>query len=443
MAGAGVRAILLPRLLPTPVLAFAVRHLDVGAGVMVTASHNPANDNGYKVYLGGLDHGSQIVPPVDGLHRRRDRTRGRGRTRGRPAALEGLRDRRRQRGRGLREGHRRARRRRAQAARRSPTRRCTASGGRPRSACSRPAGFDEPHVVKEQLEPDPTFPTVAFPNPEEPGAMDLVLAAAEAAGADLAIANDPDADRLAVGIPTEAMDGAGSPATRSARSSAGGPQSAPSTGGMTPAPSPRHWSRRPHSRRSRASTTSTSRTPSPASSGSRASAASPTATRRRSATSSTREGARQGRHLRGARHARARGRAQGRRAARWTTTSSTFAEKFGAYASAQISMRVDDLSEITQHDAEPARAPARRGRRRAGRADRRLPRRLRAVPAQRHPAHLGRGRRRIVVRPSGTEPKLKAYIDASSTDGTGPERIAAAEQAVATLERGMRALLGA
>jgi phosphomannomutase len=200
MAGAGIRAILLPRLLPTPVLAFAVRHLDVSAGVMVTASHNPPADNGYKVYLGGDDLGSQIVSPSDAeieAHILRvaasanvlelprsddyevaaedvvdayvDAT-----VAGIPVhpvelnvvytAMHGV-------------------------------------GWETFSRVARKAGLTLPYSVAEQQDPDPAFPTVAFPNPEEPGALDLAYALAREQGAELIVANDPDADRLSIAIP--------------------------------------------------------------------------------------------------------------------------------------------------------------------------------------------------------------------------------------------------
>lgn len=185
--------------LPTPVLAFAVRHLGAAAGVMVTASHNPPADNGYKVYAGD---GAQIVPPwdveiaahMDAIHRVADL----------PLAaaddpliselgddvidayLDGV-----------------------AALRAAPDAAPLSVAYTPmhgvgldvlRRAFAR-AGLPEPIVVEAQAEPDPDFPTVAFPNPEEPGAMDLLLALADEQGADVAIANDPDADRLAIAVP--------------------------------------------------------------------------------------------------------------------------------------------------------------------------------------------------------------------------------------------------
>jgi len=202
MAGAGLRAVLLPRLLPTPVLAFAVRHLDAAAGVMVTASHNPPDDNGYKVYLGGVDAGSQIVPPADGqiaahIQRIADTRRVDALPRSTdyetapesvvdayvaataavapaPAGAEGLRW------------------------------VYTAMHGVGWETLSRileRAGYPAPVTVDAQLHPDGAFPTVSFPNPEEPGAMDLAFQTARAVDAELVIANDPDADRLAVAVP--------------------------------------------------------------------------------------------------------------------------------------------------------------------------------------------------------------------------------------------------
>ncbi|KOG43358.1 phospho-sugar mutase [Streptomyces resistomycificus] len=195
MTGAGLRAAVLPRPLPTPVLAYAIRHLGAVAGVEVTASHNPPRDNGYKVYLGD---GSQIVPPADAE------------IAAQIAAVRSLHD-----------------------VPRPATGWATLddavldaylartdavlAAGSPRTARTvytamhgvgkdvllaafARAGFPRPDLVAEQAEPDPDFPTVAFPNPEEPGAMDLAFAKARETEPDLIVANDPDADRCAVAV---------------------------------------------------------------------------------------------------------------------------------------------------------------------------------------------------------------------------------------------------
>ena len=207
MAGTGVRAILLPRLLPTPVLAFAVRHLDVSAGVMVTASHNPPQDNGYKVYLGGENHGSQIVSPTDAEIEAHILEVARGDIGELPRSEQFE----------VAPGDVEAAYIEATAAvatttapRDAVTFAYTAMHGvgwRTAEAVFERAGFSAPVVVAEQRDPDPAFPTVSFPNPEEPGAMDLSFATGRAAGVDLIIANDPDADRLAVAVPDDSADG--------------------------------------------------------------------------------------------------------------------------------------------------------------------------------------------------------------------------------------------
>nr|WP_206706058.1 phospho-sugar mutase [Microbacterium ginsengiterrae] len=207
-AGAGLRAILLPRLLPTPVLAFAVRHFGADAGVMVTASHNPPDDNGYKVYLGGADEGSQIVSPADAeIAERIRRVAEAGDLAALPrsSAYETA-------GEEVVDAYAAATAAVAPApeSARSLTWVYTAMHGVGWETMARildAAGYPRPKTVGEQLNPDPRFPTVAFPNPEEPGAMDLAFAAGRRTRADLILANDPDADRLAVAIPDESVDG--------------------------------------------------------------------------------------------------------------------------------------------------------------------------------------------------------------------------------------------
>ncbi|MGY5124878.1 phospho-sugar mutase [Streptomyces nigrescens] len=199
MVGAGLRAAVLPRPLPTPVLAFAIRHLGAVAGVEVTASHNPPRDNGYKVYLGD---GSQIVPPADGEIATEI------------AAVRSLADVPRPEAgwETLDETVLDAYLARTDAVLTPGSPRDTEVVYTPMHGVGRDtlvaafarAGFPAPTVVAEQAEPDPDFPTVAFPNPEEPGAMDLAFATARdrsASGVDIVIANDPDADRCAVAVP--------------------------------------------------------------------------------------------------------------------------------------------------------------------------------------------------------------------------------------------------
>ena len=208
VTAAGAEALLLPGPLPTPVLAFAVRHLEADAGVMVTASHNPAADNGYKVYLGGraaepAGRGAQIVPPADAQISAAIAAA--------PPASDVPRS----------EGWRvlgpdlldRYLHAAASTARPGPRELSVVLtslhgvGGPSAVAALALAGFSAPHVVAEQARPDPAFPTLSFPNPEEPGALDLALAMARETGADLVIANDPDADRCAVAVPDPGASG--------------------------------------------------------------------------------------------------------------------------------------------------------------------------------------------------------------------------------------------
>lgn len=206
-AGAGIRVHMLPQREPTPFLAYAIRFLKAAAGVMITASHNPSADNGYKLYLGD---GAQIIPPADSDIE---------------AAIAGLGP--------LSEitladadspliawhGN--------ELAQAYLDAICGQLGQAPPSAAwlrfvytplhgvagrmalraFEQAGYSAPDVVEAQFQPDPDFPTVAFPNPEEPGALDLALAQARRSLADLVIANDPDGDRLAVAVPDSAAPG--------------------------------------------------------------------------------------------------------------------------------------------------------------------------------------------------------------------------------------------
>lgn len=202
MTGAGLRAAVLPRPLPTPVLAYVIRHLGAVAGVEVTASHNPPRDNGYKVYLGD---GSQIVPPADGEIAAAIAAVGPLDTVPRPdSGWETLGDE-------VLDAYL-ARTDTALDAGSPRTARVvyTAMHGVGTSVLTAAfdrAGFPAPVLVAEQAEPDPAFPTVAFPNPEEPGAMDLAFATARRSDPDIVIANDPDADRCAVAVPDPAVDG--------------------------------------------------------------------------------------------------------------------------------------------------------------------------------------------------------------------------------------------
>lgn len=203
VAGAGGRALLLPRIVPTPLLAFAIRHLGTDAGVMCTASHNPPRDNGYKVYLGD---GAQIIPPVDQeIAAAIDEVAASGDIPLAPEddpAIEWLDG-------STIEAYTVHALEHAYDTPRDLTIVYTPMHGVGRDVAVdvlRRAGFVDVHTVAAQGDPDPDFPTVAFPNPEEPGALDLAIDDARRLDADVVIANDPDADRLGVVVPAASWD---------------------------------------------------------------------------------------------------------------------------------------------------------------------------------------------------------------------------------------------
>ncbi|HEY6294084.1 MAG TPA: phospho-sugar mutase [Streptosporangiaceae bacterium] len=205
LAGAGIAVHVLPLPCPTPLLAFAVRHLSASAGVMVTASHNPAADNGYKLYL---SDGAQVIPPVDA--RIEERIAGL-----RPLAQIPVADADSplitRHGDEVARAYLDAVVAMAAGTAVGPAADLTVVytpmhgvAGTLMLRAMAQAGFPAPHVVAKQADPDPDFPTVAFPNPEEPGALDLALADARRLDADLVVASDPDGDRLAIAVPEPA-----------------------------------------------------------------------------------------------------------------------------------------------------------------------------------------------------------------------------------------------
>ncbi len=239
LAGAGARALLVPAPMPTPVVAFAVRHLGADAGIVITASHNPASDNGYKVYLGGpsdgllpdgpdgpdgaggaggepgkdAGRGAQLVAPADAEIERAIAAVG-------PAADIPLADGWERLDRSLLDAYVDAAVRAvdgppaAQPAAAQPAASLLVAytplhgvGAVVLDAVFARAGLAAPVTVPEQREPDPAFPTVPFPNPEEPGALDAVLRLGQRIGADLVLANDPDADRCAVAVDGRVLTG--------------------------------------------------------------------------------------------------------------------------------------------------------------------------------------------------------------------------------------------
>lgn len=199
MAAAGIKTYLLPRKLPTPVLAYAIKYFDTTAGVMVTASHNPPEDNGYKVYLGKANGGGQIVSPADQEIAACIDKVAQGSIKDLPRSQnytvldDEIVD--------------------AYIAKTASLAKepqvdinyvYTAMHGVGYEVLSKTlakAGLPQPSIVAEQVWPDGTFPTVNFPNPEEKGALDLAIKVAKERNAEFIIANDPDADRLAVAVP--------------------------------------------------------------------------------------------------------------------------------------------------------------------------------------------------------------------------------------------------
>lgn len=452
MAGAGVRAIILPRLLPTPVLAFAVRWLGVSAGVMVTASHNPPNDNGYKVYLGGADEGSQIIAPADAeieAHILAVAESQRVPELPRSSDFETA-------GEELLDEYVKQTAAIVDAPQTAPRFVYTAMHGVGWETAQRvfaAAGFDEPVVVAEQIAPDAAFPTVAFPNPEEPGALDLAFATATKADVELIIANDPDADRLAVAVP-DGADGwrrlsgnevgwlLGWRAAQRLRhqgesvAALGGDVAACVTGTLAASivSSPALAAVAKHYRIDYLDTLTgfkwVSRAPNLVFGYEEALGylVDPAKVRDKDGISAALEFLALFAELR----------AEGRT---FEELEEEFAATFGAFASQQVSIRVADLADIPRIMARlRANPPTAVGEVAVERIDDFAQGFENFPPSDILRMYLADGSR-VIVRPSGTEPKVKVYLDSSSETGSAAERLAAAKGSVAALEQAVKGLL--
>lgn len=459
-AGLGLKAILLPRALPTPVLAFAVRHLAADAGVMVTASHNPAQDNGYKVYLGGADAGSQIVSPADveiaaQIAEVADSVRFDELARGEyEIADESVID-----------AYIAETAAQMTSAGPVPTFVYTPMHGVGHETFMRvldTAGFARPNVVVAQRDPDGSFPTVAFPNPEEAGALDLAFDLATEVGAELVVAHDPDADRLAVAIPARPSTSRhfdSEPAALRSMTGTWERLSGNDIGLLL------GWqiARKVSSQAGDGAPNGTLACSMVSSPGLRAIAEfyqldfveTPTGFKWISRAPDLVFGFEEAlgylvnpdvvRDKDGISASVAFLSLAADLAAQGKTIADHLDElvaTFGCFASSTISIRVTDLADIDRSMKQlRAQPPATIGSHRVDRIED-LAEGFGEIP----PSNVLRiwmaDGSRVMVRPSGTEPKLKIYIDAVSHTGTVAERRDAANALVAELEAGMRALLG-
>ena len=452
LAGAGVRAILLPEPLPTPVTAFAVRHLNASAGVMITASHNPPRDNGYKVYLGDADAGAQIAPPTDAqiaalidaratlpcseLPRSADyELAGAGIA---DAYVEAT-------GAAVRDGLP------APVAAVPPVVVYTALRGVGSVTAQRVfAAAQLPAVipVRAQDLPDGAFPTVSFPNPEEDGALDLAYETARDHDADLIIANDPDADRLAIAVPHPAEPSGyrrltgnelgtllGWRAAERARRSAGG---RPPTGALanTIVSSPVLGAIAREYGLDHVETLSgfkwVSRVPRLIFGFEEALGylTHPSVVRDKDGISAAADALAMVCELV----------AEGRTV--WDLLDEA-SERFGHFASAQVVMRLASPVAVAEVAESIRREPPTAI---SGIAVERirdfLQPGLSAVPANVLAYDLADGSR-VMIRPSGTEPKLKSYLDVRCTEGSVAARQESAAATLAALEVGVRSMLDA
>lgn len=458
MAGAGVEVTLFPAHVPTPLVAFAVRHLNVSAGVMVTASHNPPRDNGYKVYLGDADAGSQIVAPADSeiaacidaaaaapvSDLSRSSTYGYASpdiadsyvTKTAASLLAGFPV--TQDGRTLNEE--------------VPVKVVyTAMHGVGAELSERvllASGLPLTIAVPEQHEPDGNFPTVDFPNPEEPGALDLAYRTAREVNAELIVAHDPDADRLAIALPDAAEESGYRALTGNElglllgwRAAERAMQDAeerkiPLAGTLacTIVSSPALSAVAKDYGLDYAETLSgfkwVSRVPHLVFGFEEALGylTQPHVVRDKDGISAGADAIAMARW------------AKGRGTDVWGLLEEA-TERFGHFASSQITLRLDSMATASALAAEIRTAPPTAfGVRAVTAAKDLLEPGLAEVPSNVLRYDLADGSR-VMIRPSGTEPKLKIYLDTFSEKGKASKRRAAAERSLAELESDVRSFL--